>query len=99
MYDAPTDPPNKKNQASFEENSSVWSALANTERWISETLNRAGVGNAANNPYSRKEVNYDCEYSDALELVVAGIFRRLREVRELGQSHADVEKERKEALG
>jgi len=91
LHDSSSDPPN-------ENNGSVWSALANTERWISETLNRAGV-KGKSNPYSRKEVGYVCEYSDTMELVVAGIYRRLREVRELGENHAEIEKERKATLG
>jgi len=94
MYESPADPPDKS-ASSFEENGSVWSALANTERWISDTV--AGFG--ASNPYSRKEVIFVCDQSDNTELLVSGIFRRLREVRELGDNHAEIEKERKIALG
>ena len=40
-----------------------------------------------NNPYARKEVSYVCETGDELIVVVGGIFRRVREARELGESH------------
>ena len=39
------------------------------------------------NPYARKEVSYVCETGDELCMVVGGIFRRVREARELGESH------------
>ena len=39
------------------------------------------------NPYARKEVSYVCETGDELSGVVGGIFRRIREGRELGESH------------
>jgi hypothetical protein len=44
------------------------------------------------NPYVRKEVSYVCETGNDLAVVVAGIFLRIREARELGESHGrDVE--------
>jgi len=101
------------------DSSNVWTVLANTERWISDTLDKSNT--AANdrnaklreeekkskmhfadekekqqqsssaqpqdNPYARKEVSYVCETGDELSLVVGGIFRRVREARELGESH------------
>ena len=99
MYDSSSDPPNKK--SSTEENGSAWTVLANTEKWISDTLNGVGGGNAGANssPYARKEVSFVCEHSDNMELLTANIFRRLREVRELGEHHAEVEKERQSSLG
>lgn len=39
------------------------------------------------NPYARKEVSYVCETGSELCVVVGGIFRRVREARELGESH------------
>lgn len=106
-------------------NANVWSVLANTERWISDTLDRSNeAANArrdaelkreeekkksmphfmdekgqgqeeekkasmprSDNPYARKEVTYVCETGDELAVVVGGIFRRVREARELGESH------------
>lgn len=112
--------------------SNVWTVLANTERWISDTLDKSNkVANERNaklrkqeeeierksklhfaeekqsaaadnnkdgdekitnlkpkdNPYARKEVSYVCETGDELSGVVGGIFRRIREGRELGESH------------
>lgn len=100
-----------------------WSALVNTERWISDTLDRsnqaeisrqqqqqrqnqigqtmhfadekeddANSSSGKDNPYARKEVSYVCEIGSDLATVVGGIFRRVREARELGERHGrDVE--------
>lgn len=119
-------------------NANVWSVLANTERWISETLDRSNdAARAANerrdaeeakreqleeeqqqkkkmhfadekqqsedeqekskrkkkrlprsdNPYARKEVTYVCETGSELASIVGGMFRRVREARELGEGH------------
>lgn len=105
----------------------MWSVLANTERWIAETLDKSNKaandrnkklreeierkakmhfaddksnnnkkesssgGNSGfqpqDNPYARKEVSYVCETGSELCVVVGGIFRRVREARELGESH------------
>ena len=101
----------------------VWTVLANTERWISDTLDKSNkAANDRNkklrqqqqqkdeqeqqqplhyandkkkkkkleprdNPYARKEVSYVCETGEDLCVVVGGIFRRVREARELGESH------------
>ena len=112
------------------DSSNAWTVLANTERWISDTLDKSNKaandrnakvreeqqqrqnksaetkmhfadekhssneeGNRMNNlppsdnPYARKEVSYVCETGDELSVVVGGIFRRVREARELGESH------------
>ena len=39
------------------------------------------------NPYARKEVSYVCETTEEPTEYVARLFSRLREVRELGESH------------
>ena len=39
------------------------------------------------NPYARKEVTYVCETGAELAGVVGGVFRRVQEARELGESH------------
>ena len=39
------------------------------------------------NPYVRKEVSYICETGDEICGVIGGIFRRIREARELGERH------------
>jgi hypothetical protein len=73
----------------------VWSALSTTERWISETLSASSPGGSnIANPYARKEVSYVCETSDEVASVVSGIFRRLREARELGDAHGNAEEKR-----
>ncbi len=81
----------------------VWSVLANTERWISDTLDKSNQAakiknegmnsqqsasiSSTDNPYARKEVSYVCETGDDLAVVVGGIFRRIREAREKGENH------------
>lgn len=82
MYE-PSDPLSKHGDGG------VWSALANTERWISDTLAEQSVGGS--NPYVRKEVSYVCETTEAPVMAVAHVFRRVREARELGESHSKVE--------
>ena len=37
------------------------------------------------NPYARKEVTYVCEMGDEVVGVIGGVFRRVREARELGE--------------
>lgn len=111
-------------------NFNVWSVLANTERWISDTLDKSNLAETArrlrtaeddkqqqqqqkqqlhfadekvvpttpsssssssssqkDNPYARKEISYVCETQNDLVSIVGGIFRRVREARELGESH------------
>jgi hypothetical protein len=88
-YDTSRDPPSSPEY-------NAWQVLANTERWISETLvqSNQAPGTAAakpavpNNPYARKEVSYACETQAQPALVVASIFRHLRQAREVGQEHA-----------
>lgn len=72
-------------------NDNVWSILSNTERWISKTLNEAQIGN--NNPLSRKEVSYVCETSKDPAMILANIFRKVKEARQLGESHAQDQEE------
>ena len=93
MYNSPADPIGEGNH-------NAWSVLANTEKWISSTLQTANTGAAVgNNPYARKEVSYVCETQSSGSMVVAGIFRRLREAREQGEAHGDAEMDRAEAQG
>lgn len=86
FYDIQRDPPNEN----------VWSVLANTERWISSTLNDAQQGG---NPLSRKEVSYVCETSQDPAMVLANIFRKLKEARQLGEAHAQEQEELVDASG
>lgn len=85
MYDASRDPPSSPEL-------NAWQVLATTERWICSTLAAAETG--AGNPYSRKEVSYVCEPQKDAALIVAGIFRRLKESREEGESHGATEEAR-----
>ena len=85
MYDYSRDPPSSPEL-------NAWQVLATTERWISSTLAAAETG--AGNPYSRKEVSYVCEPQRDAALIVAGIFRRLKESREEGESHGAAEEAR-----
>jgi hypothetical protein len=86
FYDAQSDPPNEN----------VWSVLASTERWIKTTLDDAQQGG---NPLSRKEVSYVCETSPDPAMILANIFRKLKEARQLGESHAQQQEERLEEEG
>jgi len=86
FYDIQRDPPNDN----------VWSILANTERWISATLQDAQQGG---NPLTRKEVSYVCETSQDPALVLANIFRKLKEARLVGESHAQEQEELAGASG
>ena len=71
-------------------NENVWSVLANTEKWISSTLSENKAGGT---PLSRKEVSYVCETSTDVAMVLANIFRKLKEARELGETHAQEQEE------
>jgi len=98
--------PNEGSSSSNESGSghNAWAVLANTEKWISSTLestasNSGFAAAAANNPYARKEVSYVCENQSSSSMIVAGIFRRLKESREQGEAHGEAEVERAESLG
>lgn len=80
FYDIQRDPPNDN----------VWSILTNTEKWISSTLQDAQQGG---NPLSRKEVSYVCETSKDIALVLANIFRKLKEARLIGEDHGQEQEE------
>jgi hypothetical protein len=85
MYDSSRDPPSSPEL-------NAWQVLATTERWISSTLAASDTGTG--NPYSRKEVSYVCEPQKDSALIAAGIFRRLKEAREEGESHGATEEAR-----
>jgi len=92
MYEPSDVPPHDDNGRSIlNGDSGVWSALANTERWISTTLSQQPAAGGGSNPYVRKEVSYVCETTDEPIMAVANVFRRVREARELGESHSRVE--------
>jgi len=129
-YKEPTGDKSSDDGESSSDASNIWSVLASTERWISDTLDRSNkAANAhrdaedekkkkqqqeakkkklhfadekepddetsssssslprSDNPYARKEVSYVCETGEDLAVVVGGVFRRVREARELGESH------------
>ena len=73
-------------------NDNVWSVLATTERWISDTLANAKSPDGTN-PLSRKEVSYVCETSADAAMVLASIFRKLKEARQLGEAHGEEQEE------
>ena len=97
MYNSPSDPPGDGTSGAH----NAFSVLSNTEKWISSTLQTANSGGAmaANNPYARKEVSYVCENQASGSMVVAGIFRQLKNAREQGETHGDTEMDRAEAQG
>jgi len=90
MYDASRDPPSSPEL-------NAWHVLGKTEQWISATLAASDTG--MGNPYSRKEVSYACETHKDAALILANIFRHLREARELGEAHGVVEEDRAQDLG
>jgi len=88
----------------------TWDILSNTEKWLSNSLNTAASQNDVppgisssektknkshnNNPYSRKEVSFVCEMNTDSTMIVANVFRRLREIREEGERHGQEEDRR-----
>lgn len=88
MYEPNSDDPKKEAKEALE--SGFWNALSYTEQWISETLKDASK-TGKSNPYARKELNYVCEMNDQTLAAVAGIFRRFREAREMGERHSYAE--------
>jgi hypothetical protein len=90
MYDSSRDPPSAPEY-------NAWSVLATTEKWISQTL--AAAETPDGNPYSRKEVSYDCDVANDAALLTAGVWRRLKEARQIGEEHGTQEVERKEQQG
>lgn len=78
-------------------NDNVWSILSNTEKWISNTLAESQTG--SNNPLSRKEVSYVCETSNDPAMILANIFRKVKEARQLGESHAQDQEDLVDQMG
>jgi hypothetical protein len=62
--------------------------LADTEKWMSMTLKDASD---AGNPLSRKEVSYVCETSNDSAMILANVFRKLKEFRLLGEKHGSTQ--------
>jgi hypothetical protein len=75
----------------------VFSVLAKTEKWISQTLESAETNSG--NPYSRKEVNYVAEIAADSPMIAANIFKRLREAREMGELHGASEEDHMQEKG
>jgi len=73
-------------------NDNVWSILSNTEKWISNTLADSRT-ESNSNPLSRKEVSYVCETSRDPAMILANIFRKVKEARQVGESHAQDQEE------
>jgi hypothetical protein len=80
MYEKNFDPPSNGSQKH-----NMWNVLAHTEKWIAQILGQGG--SHGENPFTRKEISYVCELSDDDALVVAGLWRRLREGREQCELH------------
>ena len=91
-YEQPNDSTPPGTDTGSGEEVGIWTVLSNTEKWIAETLERsnraAAPGRpAGQNPYSRKEVSYVCDTVQDLPAVVASSFRRVKDAREMGESH------------
>jgi len=80
MYEKNFDPPSNGSQKH-----NMWNVLAHTEKWIAQILGKGA--SQGENPFTRKEISYICELSDDDALVVAGLWRRLREGREQCELH------------
>jgi hypothetical protein len=93
------DDSNSKPSSDTSKTDIVWTTLSNTEKWIQKTLGVSSGSMSSSNPYTRKEVAYVCETSDLTEEVVAGVFRRLREMREMGVGHGQAEQELSKTQG
>ena len=78
-YEPSNDPNAERNRPN------AWTVLANTEEWMTNTLSDAATDGG--NPLSRKEVSYVCEPSTDPALILANMFRKLKEFRELGEKH------------
>ena len=76
----------------------AWSILSHTERWIHSTL-ASQSSSSSSNPYVRKEVSYVCEPTDSPVLLVAAVFRQLQEMRRLGETHVQQERQRERDCG
>uniref|UniRef100_A0A7S4M9D6 Uncharacterized protein n=1 Tax=Odontella aurita TaxID=265563 RepID=A0A7S4M9D6_9STRA len=101
MYEPGSDGEDRKNVPKVDDAASstvvgVWSALADTERWITETLDEAA---GSEGRYSRKAVTYVCETSDSLPHAVGSVWRRIKEARELGEAHGKEEEARRAREG
>ena len=62
--------------------------MASTEKWIQSILNIDTKKNgSSSNPYSRKEVSYECDVEKDVADVLSSIFQRLRTMREMGDEY------------
>ena len=86
----------------------AWTALAQTERWISETLQNANGNNnnsnnsnggGGDNPYARKEVSFSAETHNDMALVISSIWKRLHQARLLGEKHGKQQQKLQEEQG
>jgi len=80
MYDYSHEPPSN-------ENNNIFNVLANTERWISN------FSSGKDDTLKRKSVSFVCESNDEEATITAGIFRRLKEARCVGEQHGQSEEE------
>jgi hypothetical protein len=88
MYESAKDPPSNSGGSS---SSNMWTVLATTERWLSSILGKP----TADNPFTRKEVAYVCEPHDDDAMFIANVWRRLREAREMGEVHGQLEEDKR----
>lgn len=72
IYDSLHEPPLKKKN-------NIFNVLANTERWISK------LSSGKDDTLKRKSIGFVCKLNNEEATIIAGIFRRLKEVRCLGE--------------
>ena len=73
--------PTEGNNNNKKNNNNMFTVLSNTEKWLNEIV-------AKHSPYvQKKSCQYVCEISHEDVMVVASLWRRLREARQLGEAH------------
>lgn len=75
----------------------MWNVLTTTEKWVATTLRDSQA--EGGNPLSRKEVSYVCETSTDPAMILASIFRKIKEARQLGENHAEEQEEAMDEQG
>jgi hypothetical protein len=103
MYQPNSDPPHNDGLSvpPPQQQHNAWTVLSQTERWIQTTLDGANSGASpasSSSPSStptvaRKAISYVCEHHRDSAMILARLFRHLREERERGLAHGTTQLE------
>jgi hypothetical protein len=99
MYQPNSDPPHNDGlSVPPPQQHNAWTVLSQTERWIQTTLDGANGGastaTSSSTPIvARKAISYVCEHHRDSAMIVARLFRHLREERERGLAHGTTQLE------